>query len=403
MGKVHTTTEIIEHMASVVNEAANSIVLETNNFLKTINSIQKKANQAIKHSDELIAVWEQEMSALEDEISSYQEMEDGESSYYTQISACQEKIDIILARIRKERMRNNELRQTLSHFYQQSEQALKILKQTNLAAEDANKNGKQYLAKKIGIIASGYSKVVVGATALSVGLKGRSHGKDNETGSILGAIQPEAGVGAQNVFTMQNFRTDELAARAWGVRMFQEWNNSLSIVEHQALLDYKKELDPHEASYYVNINNTLRGKDTFRDGNQMRYLRIHNALSRAFVPSDVVAYRAISRKAYENMIRNAQVAGGDGLRDNGFMSCSLISKNYFTSDNDVILRLTITEGTRGAYIGNIGSYLERECELLLDCGSTIFITNTMEAPRSSITGYPGDTDIITIVEGVVEA
>lgn len=85
------------------------------------------------------------------------------------------------------------------------------------------------------------------------------------------------------------------------------------------------------------------------------------------------------------------------------MSCSLISKNYFTSDNDVILRLTITEGTRGAYIGNIGSYLERECELLLDCGSTIFITNTMEAPRSSITGYPGDTDIITIVEGVVEA
>jgi hypothetical protein len=67
------------------------------------------------------------------------------------------------------------------------------------------------------------------------------------------------------------------------------------------------------------------------------------------------------------------------------------------------MRLTITEGARGAYIGNVGSEFANECELLLDCGSTVFVTNTIEAPRSTITGYSGDTDMITIVEGVVES
>lgn len=403
MGKAHTTTEAMEHMSSVVNEVATNISSESNKLLKTINSIREKTNQTIKRSDDLIEAWEGKISSLENEISTYQSMEDEDHSYRAQIVACQEEISEISARIRKERMRNNELRKTLSQFRQQSSQTLKIIKQTNLAAEGANTSGKQYLAKKTNIISAGYGKVVAGATTLGVGLGLVSSGNDGCRGNASGGMQSASGNGSQGAFWVRNFGTDTSAAQSWGTQAFQGWNNSLSIVERQALIDYKKELYPHESSYYVNINNTLRGKDTFTDGNQMRYMRMHNALSRASVPSDVTAYRAISREAYENMIHNAQLAGSDGLRDNGFMSCSLVSDNLFTNNSDVIMRLTITEGSRSAYIGNVGSEFANECELLLDCGSTVFVTNTIEAPRSTITGYSGDTDMITIVEGVVES
>lgn len=403
MGKVYTTTETMEHMSLVVNEVAADISSESNKLLKTIDFIQEKTNQTIKRSDDRIEVWEEQISSLEDEISSYQSMEDEDHSYWAQIAACQEEISEIRVRIRKERMRNNELRKTLAQFRQQSLQTLKTVKQTNLAAEGANTSGRQYLAKKTNIIAAGYGKVVVGAAAWGAGSGLTSSGKDGGLGNASGGMQSASGNGSQGAFSVRNFGTDTSAAQSWGVQAFQGWNNSLSIVERQALIDYKKELCPHESSYYVNINDTLRGKDTFTDGNQMRYRRLHNALSRASVPSDVIAYRAISRDAYENMIHNARLAGSDGLRDNGFMSCSLVSDNLFTNNSDVIMRLTITEGSRGAYIGNVGSEFASECELLLDCGSTVFVTNTIEAPRSTITGYLGDTDRITIVEGVVES
>ena len=205
--------------------------------------------------------------------------------------------------------------------------------------------------------------------------------------------------GSQGQFLVKNFRTNVLAAQFWGVQTFQEWKSALTIAEHQAIIDYKKELCPHERSYYVNINNTLRGKGTFIDGNRVRYVQIHNALGKSYVPSDVIVYRAISHNLFKNIINN----GSFNLRDNGFMSCSLVSNNSFTRTRDVIMRLIISEGTKGAYIGNIGCEFKDECELLLDCGSAIFITNTIRVLRSTITGYHEDIDMITLVEGVVES
>ena len=400
MGKARTTTETMEQMSSVVNEVANNITLETKKILKVISTIQEKTIQAIKHSDELIESLEKQISSLKKEIVSYQLMTDEEHSHQAQIAACQSEIRTISTRIRKERMRNNELHQTFSAFRQQSIQTLDTVKQTNLAIENANTSGKQYLAKKINIISAGYGKALDSNSSLGVGLGWMP--SENNSGDLFSGVQSQEGTGTQDAFVVQDFGPNVSEAQAWGEVAFQAWNRSLSIIERQSLIDYKKELYPHESSYYVNINNTLRGKDTFTDGNQIRCIRIHNALSRAQVPSDVLAFRAISRDAYENMMNNAQLAGGDGLRDNGFMSCSLVSDNLFTNTGDVIMRLTITEGTRGAYIGNIGSEYADECELLLDCGSTVFVTNSFEAPRYTITGYPGDTDMITIVDGVVE-
>ena len=397
MGRVETTVEAMEHMASIVNEITVDISVEADKLLKIINTIKDKTNREIKNSEAKISSYQSEIKALEAEIEVYRSMEDENHSYRTQIANCQQQIYDLNIRLQKERMRNNELRQTLSRFRQQSIQTLKTMRQTNIATEDANNSGKQYIDKKINIISNGYGKIVSGFSAIGAGLgllaheNRKNNGVDNE-----GAIQ--------NGFITKSFGNDKNIAQTWGRQAFKSWKDSLNIAERQAFIDYKKELYPHESSYYVNINNTLRGKESFVNGNQMRYVRMHNALSRAEVPEDVVAYRAISRDAYKNMDENALLAGYDGLRDNGFMSCSLASENYFTDAgaNDVIMKLTIPEGTRGAYIGNVGNELENECEILLDCGSSIFVTNTYDAPRSCITGNEVDTDIITVVECVVE-
>lgn len=392
MGKVHTTTETMEYIATIVDEVAKDIKLESNKLLKTINSIQEKTNRVIKQSDIMISELEEQVSKVENQILSFESIKDEDHSYRSQIATCQAKINLINARIRKERMRNNELRQALSQFRQQSIETLKTIKQTNLVAEEANVSGKHFLSKKINIISSGYGKIVSGAGVDSMIYGNSSTHNASENDNMV-----------QEAFYIKDFGSNISEAQAWGIQAFQNWNDSLSIVERQAIVDYKKELYPHESSFYVNINNTLRGKDSFKDGNQMRYARIHSALNRASVPSDITAYRAISREAYENMIINSQLAGGDGLRDNGFMSCSLVSDNLFTNNNDVIMRLTITEGSRGAYIGNVGSEFASECEILLDCGSSVFITNSADVPRSTITGNSADMNMITLVEGVVES
>ena len=397
MGKANTTTEAMDHIASVVNEITTNIATESEKLVKTINSIQEKTNKAINDSERTINSWENDIRNLESQIAAYQSQEDEDHSYQSQIDACQQQIIAIRAKIRKERMRNNELRQTLSQFRQQSAQTLKTIKQTNLATENANTNGRQFLSKKTNIITQGYNTIVTGATALGAGLGLAAVGSSSGSGSSSRS--------SSSGFSVKGFGKNKSAAQAWGNASFQDWNNSLSIVERQAIIDYKKELYPHESSFYVNINNTLRGKDTFRDGNQMRYMRMHNALSRSSVPEDVVAYRSITHDAYNNMLNNALTAGSDGLRDNGFMSCSLSCDSVFSNSsvNDVIMQMTITEGSRGAYIGNVGPDFESECEILLDCGSTLFVTNTSQVPRGSITGNPYDTEMITLVEGVVEA
>lgn len=397
MGKVHTTTETMDNIATIVDEVAKDIKLESDKLLKTINSIQEKTSRFIKQSDRKILELEKQILALKTQISSYESMKDEYHSYQSQIASCQTEIILINVQIRKERMRNNESRQALSQFRQQSIETLKIIKQTNLATEEANISGKQYLSKKANIISLGYGKSFSGSTIHGTGLNLILHQESS--------INDASGNGniVQEAFLIKSFGIDIAKAQTWGIQAFQDWNDTLSIVERQAIIDYKKELYPHESSYYVNINNTLRGKDNFKDGNQMRYARIHNALSRSSVPSDIIAYRAISRDAYENMIVNSQLAGGDGLRDNGFMSCSLVSDNLFTNNNDVIMQLTITQGSRGAYIGNVGSEFASECEILLDCGSSIFIINATDVPRSMITGNSADRDMITLVEGVVEA
>lgn len=403
MGKAETTTESMEHMASIVNDVASDISTESQKLLKMVNYIETKTKSAIQHSEDQMSAWKHEIQDLENEIASYRAMEDEDHDYSAQITACQHQISILHSRIRKERLRNNDIRQTLSRFRQESSQALKTAKQVHLAAENANTDGKEYISRKTNILSTGYGKIVTGVSAIGMGLGLLSHGSDTDSSSGGRSSLFGGGNEGQGAFSVTDFGSNKGNAQEWGMQAFQEWNDSLSIVERQALIDYKKELYPHESSYYVNINDTLRGKDSFRDGNQMRYMRMHSALSRASVPSDVTVYRAISRDAYHNMIENARVAGGDGLRDNGFMSCSLVSDNIFTNSSDVIMRLTVTEGSRGAYIGNVGSEFANECELLLDCGSSIFVTETSDVPRSTITGNPADTDTITLVTGVVEA
>lgn len=321
-------------------------------------------------------------------------MQDDEHNYQAQINACNQKIMVLRGKINKERARNRELRQTITHFNKQSSQTQKVIAQIVKDSETANTTGKQFITKKTDIIDKQYNKNGAILSAL---------------GSAIGVSQLLHGSSANNsnsAFEAKSFGYDMNSAQEWGRASFKKWNDELSVFERQAITDYKKELYPHSSSYYVNMNNTLRNinDETFRDGNQLRYLRIHQALQRSRVPEDVVAYRGVSQDALREMMQNAHLAGFEGgLRDNAFMSCSLFAGSNFNNYSDVIMRLTITQGSNGAFIANIGNLMESECELLLDCGSSIFITDTRQVPRSEITGNPYHTDMITLVEGVVEA
>ena len=396
MGKINTETEAMEHIAAIVSEITSNITAESSNLLKTINTICEKTTIEINRSERQISDWENEIDELEDEIASYESMEDEDCSYQSQIAACQSRINELRSKIRKERHRNNELRQTLSKFRQQGSQALQTVKQVTKASDTANTSGKQFISKKANIISSGYNKNVVGGYT-----SGNNVLSTSSTNGISNFSEAPSS-NQSNTSTIQSFKDNTFEAQLWGEDGFSQWNNSLSIMERQALVDYKKECYPHEASYYVNINNALRGREDFTNGNQTRAMRIHSALSRASVPEDVIAYRGITRDAYNSMITAANQNGSDGLLDNAFMSCSLVTNNAFTCNRDVIMRLTIPEGSHGAYIGNVGNDFASECEILLDCGSSIFITSSNDAPRSTITGNPMDTDVITIIDGVVE-
>ena len=401
MGKADTTTESMGRIASVVNEISANISIESEKLIKEISSICEKTEEEIERSERQISDWESEIDDLEAKISSLEDMEDEDHDYSSEIAECQAQISELRAKIRHERIRNNQLRQTLLQFRQYSSLALQKIKQLNIACNNANAPGKHYIRKKTGII-SGYGKNVCGGGSSGISQSG-SFVQSNE--GITNSSTDHSGctdTSTQGESAILSFGTDINSANKWGKESFSSWNSSLTFFEQQALVDYKKELNPHEASYYVNINNTLRGKDTFRDGNQIRCDRIHEALSRASTPSDVVAYRSISMQAYNEMCERARLSGSDGLQDNAFMSCSLVSDNLFTRNSEVVMRLTIPEGSHGAFIGNMDTNYASECEILLDCGSTIFVTDTSEAPRSTITGNPADIDTITIVEGVVE-
>ena len=381
----------------------SNMSIESNKWIKEISLITEKTEAEIKRSDFIISDLEAEVDSLEARISELEDMEDEDNDYSSEIAECEALIADLKAKIRQERLRNNQLRQTLQQFRQYSTHTLQDIKQLNLACGNATQPGKSFINKKTGII-TGYEKTVFGTVASNATSFSSSMQGDNSYGLNSSSANSSENVSddSQNETPILDFGTDINSANKWGKEAFESWNSSLSFFEYQALLDYKKELNPHEDSYYVNINSTLRGTDTFRNGNQIRCSRIHEALSRASTPSDVVAYRAISLQAYNEMCDNARLNGSDGLRDNAFMSCSLISNNVFTSNCDVVMRLTIPEGSHGAFIGNLDNNYASECEILLDCGSTIFITNTSEEPRSTITGNPADVDTITIVDGVVE-
>ncbi len=404
MGKVHTTTEAMEHMLAVASETAAELSRESDSMIRSMASIQEKTEQLIRRNNGRIAEWESDVRELENRIEELLSEEDGEYLNQYEIRECEEQIEEKEHSIQKTQIQNKDLKQTLMRFRQQKAAVLCVMKRVTSAADTADAGGGKYLKKKIHMITQRYGSISGSGYSLWDSTRMLTEDSDVADGHADVALHASDQEEVQE--SPLSFERDSAAADAWGTKQFEQWNRGLNRLERQALADYKKECDPHESSYYVNINNTLRGKDSFRDGNQMRYIRMHQALERACVPCDVIAYRAISQNAYNSMSASAEAAGYfDGLLDHGFMSCSLISDNEFTADrhNSVILKMLVTESTSGAYIASIGGEFSEERELLLDCGSSIFIINSYEASRSAVTGNPEDTDIITVVEGVVES
>lgn len=86
MGKAETTTESMEHMASIVNDVASDISTESQKLLKMVNYIETKTKSAIQHSEDQMSAWKHEIQDLENEIASYRAMEDEDHDYSAQIA-----------------------------------------------------------------------------------------------------------------------------------------------------------------------------------------------------------------------------------------------------------------------------------------------------------------------------
>ena len=118
------------------------------------------------------------------------------------------------------------------------------------------------------------------------------------------------------------------------------WISQLSTEEKRSITDYTGQMPP----YYENINGFLRKKVNKLDsGNAERITHIHNALQKAKLPCDMIAFRrggesilgALKGKSDEEII-------GSAFLDRGYVSSSL--KNDRNAAGDVRLEIDVGQG-----------------------------------------------------------
>jgi hypothetical protein len=154
-------------------------------------------------------------------------------------------------------------------------------------------------------------------------------------------------------------------ASIWGNSMYKSWLDNLTKEEFNAIKKYTGEV------FYSNINDTLRGLNTFMYSNERYCNLITAALAKARTPDNIVAYRGTS-KMMLGELRKLPVERLEGriIEDKAFMSTSLIEGEIY--DSNLILQMNIPKGTQGAYLGGL-SFIKDEYEFLLNRGYQLFI------------------------------
>jgi hypothetical protein len=189
-----------------------------------------------------------------------------------------------------------------------------------------------------------------------------------------------------------DFEERDQAADAWGVQAFGEWWDSLTGEEKMALRSYQN-------MSYADINDYLRGGSMHRaySDADIRGLMasIDRALDKARLPRDVVAYRGIfsSGKIFGS---TPEGLVGRTITDKGFLSTSLnrkVSRETFAGKGPdaVTLRIKVPKGTRGGYLGSLGSrHAADERELLLSRGRKYRVTKVRKTDK----GYIADAELL---------
>ena len=198
---------------------------------------------------------------------------------------------------------------------------------------------------------------------------------------------------------VQEFRTDASQAQHCGNKNYSTWQRSLTKSQRNSIYAYSGD------DVYRELNSAKRACLPLSPDMARINEDINTALRNATLPNDVVVYRALSENAMRELALfccQGNIEAGTSIQDAAFMSCSLIGNNAFTNDrsNKYIFRLAAPAGIHAAYIGNLSSH-PYEQELLVDGDHFIHITSVTQCSRSEITGKPFDSDIVTVIDGIL--
>ena len=156
------------------------------------------------------------------------------------------------------------------------------------------------------------------------------------------------------------------ASRAAVVQAGSQWVSGLSSAQREAVSAYT-------STDHRNINNSLRGLDSFTPENRQRAVDLHSALSSAQLPCSCTVYRGASLEAlgpYQHLSDNDLV--GCTISDAGFLSTSLDPDEAF--GGPVQLEIAVPAGAHGAYVDSISS-VPGEREVLFDAHQRMVITD----------------------------
>ena len=198
-------------------------------------------------------------------------------------------------------------------------------------------------------------------------------------------------------YGLLSFGFDAKKADDWGNEQYKDWMKRNKNI--------KEDIEFYTYTGHLAIRGLLDGTGNYSQEVKKIDENLHRGLQDAALPEDIVLYRAISQIALNKMLKESGYDGnlnaGFVLRDNSYMSCSVVANNSFNTQpsKKVIFRIAAQKGQHAAYINKWSSVKNDEYEMLVDKNSYIYVSNCYYVPRKAVTGIGKDEDVVLVVEG----
>jgi len=173
----------------------------------------------------------------------------------------------------------------------------------------------------------------------------------------------------------RNFSSDNPEDAVFGADLLSkeqsEWENSLTVYDINIIDEYTDTNISSEVNTYLlrGYTNEIPEEDAIAISE-----RLHEIISRNKTKEDFIVYRGVGEKLY-NSLKNKDI--GDKFLWKGFTSTSLAERyaSWMGQKPDIpALKIIVSKGTEGAYIGRIGSY-PGEYEFLINSGTMFEIVD----------------------------